>query len=314
MDAEYLAVQRSLHILLIRRNSFTTINRLPVEILAQIFTIYAEDTRRRWRRPRSASPALDNGDVRARKLRAEEMYRRSQSAPVDVYLTENEPSPSNHDLILRHLSLTRALTIHTETMCSSSSPFWSENCPAPVLETLSIMVDDRAAQLNYLGACAPALRTLKIKTSCPDLPWTAALFTQLASLDIEYRGYHLNSFLDDSLNALEHMDRLESLRLDSAIPDPPPFRTNTRPVVVLSRLKSLKIEGDVTPTTQFIKYFRAPACIKLCLVLVIRRCEESEIRESFARATAWTHANCPLIPQAARVATQHHQHYRDLHF
>ncbi|KAI0049678.1 hypothetical protein FA95DRAFT_1604149 [Auriscalpium vulgare] len=235
---QYLAVQRSLDKLLTHRNSFVPINRLPIGILAHIFTIYAEDTRPRWRRLATTSSLLG-------------IYLAHASSPSPP--TNLDPSP----LLL------------------------SENLPAPLLESLSIGdydgYYDQGAQLKYLSVCAPALRTLKINTSYPDLPWTAAQFTQLASLDLEYHGpTHSLSFLDDILNALEHMYSLESLSLSFAFPDPPPFRT--RPLVVLSRLKYPTIVGYATPTTQSIESFRAPACIKLSLTLYLDR--GSERRDS----------------------------------
>ncbi|KAI0042475.1 hypothetical protein FA95DRAFT_1682532 [Auriscalpium vulgare] len=90
-----------------------------------------------------------------------------------------------------------------------------------------------------------------------------------------------------------------------ALPLAPP-RTNGRPAVLLSQLKSLKIDGIMKPTAQFLEYVRAPNCTKLCLALEAHLQPEDEIRESCNRVTAWTHANCPFVPQAVRLTTLNH--------
>ncbi|KAI0042154.1 hypothetical protein FA95DRAFT_1525667 [Auriscalpium vulgare] len=330
MDAEDLAIQRSLPVLRNRRNIVLPIQRLPPEIIAHIFAICAEYTHALWRHQQPSTVGWIAATQLCQQWRqialsvaglwttvtfvlgdrwAEEMYTRSQAASVNVHLV-SKVSLDKYELIAKHISRTRQLILGP-LQFHPSFFLLSEEHPAPLLETLSIMDmvinPSDAAPLNYLGNCAPALRTLKISTICPDIPWNAALLTQLVSLEVLCGGPVTTCSINDVLTTLERMGQLESLNLSSALPVFIPSGITVHRPVVMPRLKYLTLGGAIASVAPFLEALRTPVCVKLHLALDIEFLDELEIRAFFVRVTAAIQGGSWSATQALRLSTFHHE-------
>ncbi|KAI0040780.1 hypothetical protein FA95DRAFT_1549468 [Auriscalpium vulgare] len=329
MDAEDLAMQRYLHVLS-RSNKYSPIHRLPPEIIARIFAICAKETHavwrwqdwsdigwiatthvcQRWRQIALSITGLwTTVTFKLGDRWAEEMYTRSRAASVNVLLHSRIPL-EKYELVAKHISRTRELTLGPLQFYPSFF-LLSEDYPAPLLETLYIddpnicNEDSDATPLNYLGTCAPALRTLKIRTSCPDIPWNASLLAQLVSL--EMACHPPDCSINDVLTTLQRMGQLESLHLTHTLPDFTPSDITVHRPVFMPCLKYLEVEDAMPFVPLFLQALRAPVCVKLRLTLTMEYQHELETRASFALVAAWVEAGCWSATPALRLTTFYHE-------
>ncbi|TFK63449.1 hypothetical protein BDN72DRAFT_847615 [Pluteus cervinus] len=239
IDGEIAAFQESIRVLNAFRNTFTTIYRLPPEVLTRIFSFVRHFPRsdiyhgnapfsswlavthvsQNWRNVGLGSPSLWSYISSAfRKQVGEECLRRSKAAPLTVDF-HNVSSSDVDQVVGPSLFRIRELTLGlSSNTWNSLSPNLSS--PAPRLEYLSISITNIIAQSQspsipetLFAGTTPHLRRLELFGCSIDI--NSSLFTDLTALELRNPPQKLSA--TDLLTVLHKLPRLTSLSLSSIL-------------------------------------------------------------------------------------------------
>ncbi|TFK67127.1 hypothetical protein BDN72DRAFT_843438 [Pluteus cervinus] len=265
IDKELAALRDTIRALHAFRNTFTPVYRLPPEILTRIFSFvrhvpkpafysnratpleWVDVTRvsQHWRNVAIGSPTLwSHISSTYPKRLAEEFLQRSKAAPLSIDM-RGPGSQDADQFITPSLFRIRELTL------GLSSASWiglSRNLssPAPLLESLSIMITDNVKQSTSstisdttFAGTTPRLRFLELTGCSVDI--NSSIFSDLNALDLCNPPQKL--LVTDLLTCLRNLPRLTSLVLTEVLVTGAPLASSNLDTIVLASLASLAIRG-----------------------------------------------------------------------
>lgn len=239
---EIKSLEESTRALKSRRNALAPISRLPSETLATIFTLLsasAWDERpahlewvrvahvcRRWREAALNHPRFWSY-INFTKLTSAgmvEILARAKMAPLHLEVDINRWTTANFEpfegQLEAHISHTRHLTI--SGYLATALPRLTSS--APTLESLFLSHDRIGIGINIpdnlLNRTAPNLTSLELQ-NC-NISWKSPLLKGLRNLKLLNISTKARPELEDWLDALNEMPKLETLSLRSATPFAPP--------------------------------------------------------------------------------------------
>ena len=232
-----------------RKNARALISRLPVEILIQVFSYYAASDRhphvrfrtpppwlavtqvcQRWRRAALSCPFLWVDIISTNYRWTEEMLERSRDLPI--HITVDDGGPSVHvpcevrtaRLLFSKIHRAQSLVI----TCADTDrilaclPILFEAEAAPVLQELTITDFHPSSAVDLVerplfSGQTPRLQFLSLY-HCRVL-WSSPLFQcDLVYLFISHIPHEHRPHLQQLLDVLKSLTRLECLQLDEALP------------------------------------------------------------------------------------------------
>jgi F-box-like len=232
-----------------RKNARALISRLPVEILIQVFSYYAASDRQphvrfrtpppwlavthvcqRWRRAALSCPVLWVDIISTNYRWTEEMLERSSDLPI--HITVDDGGPSAHvpcevrtaRLLFSkiHRAQSLAITCADADRILACLPILFEAEAAPVLQELTITDFHSSNAVDLVerplfSGRTPTLQFLSLY-HCRVL-WSSPLFQcDLVYLFISHIPHEHRPHLQQLLDVLKSLTRLECLQLDEALP------------------------------------------------------------------------------------------------
>lgn len=271
-------------------NQLTPINRVPPEVLLQIFswaTLMDKPMSRYlgwiqtvthvcqlWRHIALKSATLWT-TIRTNMgpKWAEEMLRRSRSATVEIHHESSAELPEDNFLV-RYLRDTLQ-NVRVIDLRGQSRLLEHLSAPAPSLETLKIIycdpysvISDNSFALpsNIFASHAPRLQ--EIYLSHCSIPWDCPIFHHnLILLTIHNQISETTPSVSQFEGLLKRTPLLEELTITHAIPSAFSSRLSTvDPVVELFQLKVLSLRGDIPDMLQVLDRVAIPPTTTLKLI------------------------------------------------
>jgi hypothetical protein len=329
IDAELKSLEKSALALKLRRNALAPISRLPPETIVIIFSFLSlprhyvrlltgdEQDNLAWLRVshvcgRWREIALNHPRFWSRidfttltLAGVTEVLSRSKMAPLELEANlhcvrwDVARFASFREQLVAHVSHTCRLSI-TAKPVELQKTVDQLVSPAPTLEWLSLIVEDRDRRpigfrprtivpLNLFDGSAPRLSRLQID-HC-DIGWTSPLFRGLRILDIQNLSLGARPRLGDWLDAMDEMLKLEALVAQFATPIAPvvgnslpePARVITHP-----SLAQLHLVGSPSDCAFALAHLILPALNTVRIDAIAARSGADEVRA--------------LIPHLARIA------------
>jgi hypothetical protein len=230
-----------------RKNSRALISRLPVEILIQVFSYYAASDRhphvrfrtpppwlavthvcQRWRRAALSCPFLWVDIISTNYRWTEEMLERSADLPI--HITVDDGGPSAHvpcevrtaRLLFSKIHRAQSLVITCADRILACLPILFQAEAAPLLQELTITDFHTSSAVDLVerplfSGKTPSLQFLSLY-HCRVL-WSSPLFQcDLVYLFISHIPHEHRPHLQQLLDVLKSLTRLECLQLDEALP------------------------------------------------------------------------------------------------
>ncbi|KII86788.1 hypothetical protein PLICRDRAFT_93441 [Plicaturopsis crispa FD-325 SS-3] len=283
-----------------RRNTFTHINRLPTEILSEIFlwsrigTFYPIFTPppklsrwirithvcRHWRDVALDCPRLWNTIVPNNPNWTREWLIRSKEAPLSISFAPTGPDETAQhamELVLAHM--TRIATLHIYTDLERMGRLLDATTPGPILERLTLRVrgypetdeDIQGYTLPELF-CTSAIPTLKkLDLACASFRWDSPIVTHLTVLALKVIPPASRPSLREMLDMLARASSLTVLILGEDVVD----LGGTNPsldVVNLPRLGSISLSMQARVCGALLTHLTFPSSATIRLECI---CEES---------------------------------------
>jgi hypothetical protein len=305
IDDELESLEKTTRTLKLRRNALAPISRLPPETIAIIFSFLSlpreyvrlltgdkQDVRswlrvshvcHRWREIALNQPRFWSriDFTTLTSAGATEVLSRSKMAPLELEANlscahwggdrvgafgKQLSSPVSHISRLNVTADFADLQMIIEQLAS----------PAPVLEWLSLIVDDQChlrrmgipsnavIPRNLCDGTAPRLSRLQLD-HC-DISWTSPLFKSLRILELQMLSQPARPCLEEWLDAMEQMSQLETLIVNHATPSAPtvgtPCPEPTR-VITHPSLTQLNLAASASDCTFALAHLILPALIRI---------------------------------------------------
>lgn len=273
-------------------NQLTPINRVPPEVLLQIFswaTLIDKPMSRYlgwiqtithvcqlWRHIALESATLWT-TIRTNMGTnwAEEMLRRSRSATVEIHHGSSSELPEDNFLVRYLQSRDTMQNVRVIDLRGQSQLLEHLSAPAPSLETLKIIYyepysvrsdDPFALPSNIFASHAPKLQ--EIYLSHCSIPWDSPIFHHnLILLTIHSQISETTPYVSQFEGLLKRTPLLEELTITHAIPSASSSRLRSvDPVVELLRLKVLSLCGDIPDMLQVLERVAIPPTTTLKLI------------------------------------------------
>ncbi|TFK67950.1 hypothetical protein BDN72DRAFT_960626 [Pluteus cervinus] len=269
IDHEIAILRESIRALHAFRNTFTSIYRLPPEILARIFLFgkdlpglqvqrrimidgkvisppfrwfVATGVSQHWRNVALGNPSLWACiDSSYPRHIIEELLLRSKSAPLSVDLSHS----SSRDVHLIGTSLFRIRELKVVARAAAWNDLWSNlSSPAPLMEYLKVSTQEPSQPHSIIshGAFAgttPCLRRLELIGCSIDI--TSFLLKDLTVLNLSYLWQKMS--VADIFTVLRGLPRLTFLALTEVLHQNASEVSSNSGIITLSNLGSLTING-----------------------------------------------------------------------
>ena len=304
IDDELESLEKTARTLKLRRNALAPISRLPPETIAIIFSFLSLPSEyvrlltgdkqgnlawlrvshvcHRWR-----EIALDQPRFWSRidfntltSAGATEVLSRSKMAPLDLRANLSPvhwggdrvdafgKQLSSHVSHISRLNITADFS-HLETIIEQITS------PAPVLESLSLIVDDEGhlrlgvrsnptIPHSLFDGTVPRLSRLQLDRC--DISWTSPLFKSLRVLELQMLSPTARPSLEEWLDAMEQMSQLETLIVNHATPIAPTIGTPlSKPSRVIAHptLTLLNLTASASDCTLALAPLILPALISI---------------------------------------------------
>lgn len=273
-------------------NQLTPINRVPPEVLLQIFswaTLINKPMSRYlgwirtvthvcqlWRHIALESATLWTRIRTNMGMKwAEEMLRRSRSATVDIYHRSSSELPEGNFLVRYLQSRDTMPNVRVIDLRGQNQLLEHLSAPAPSLETLKIIYYDPYSVLSDNSFALPsnifafhAPRLQEIYLSHCIIPWDSPIFHHtLILLTIHSQISETPPSVSQFEGLLKRTPLLEELTITHAIPLASSSRLRSvDPVVELLQLKVLSLCGDIPDMLQFLDRVAIPPTTTLKLI------------------------------------------------
>ncbi|KAI0065755.1 hypothetical protein BV25DRAFT_1988853 [Artomyces pyxidatus] len=276
LDDELARVEGELLSLRRRKNIRALVSRLPIEVLAHVFSFLPSSdvlphdrasrpppwlavthVCQRWRQTALSFPRLWATISTTNRHWSREMLERSKQVPISIIADWTRTPKPVHDAVMIAFSSAgraRVIEIRADMIMRYIEVLFT--MPAPLLERLALVDNSHRCYLNgysnralFLGQ-TPNLREL-VLYRC-QLPWPCSLFqSSIVSLDIERILPRLRPSVEQLREALAAMPKLETLNLGHALPVQPIGATVSSITaavypasrLLLSSLKSVKLSA-----------------------------------------------------------------------
>jgi hypothetical protein len=241
-EAEALAMQ-----LRQKKNERALISRLPVEILVHVFSYYSASDRhphvrfrtpplwlavthvcQRWRQAALSSSFLWADIITTNYRWAEEMLERSRDVPVHVTLDDAGSVQTPCDvraarLLFSKIHRAQSLVMTCADTILACMPILFEAQAAPLLEELTITNSHPSSALDLVerplfNGKTPCLQFLSLH-HCRVLCSSPLFQCDLVYLSLSHIPHDHRPHLQQLLDVLKSLTRLECLQLDEALPD-----------------------------------------------------------------------------------------------
>jgi hypothetical protein len=304
IDDELKSLEKSARALKLRRNALAPIACLPPETIAIIFSFlslprdyvrmltgYEEDSLawlrvshvcHRWREIALNHPRFwSHVDFNTLTLAGvTEVLSRSKMAPLELEANlscvhwEHARIATFREQLVAHVSHTSRLSITAKS--DDLQPTVNQLVsPAPSLEWLSLIVDDRDLQRlgmparasippNLFDSSAPRLSHLQLD-HC-DIDWKSPLLKGLRILDLHTLSPHTRPGLEEWLDAMGQMPKLEKLIVHFATPVAPTVETTipeSARVLTHPSLAQLHIAASASDCAFALAHLNLPALASL---------------------------------------------------
>jgi hypothetical protein len=196
-----------------------------------------------WRRVALGTPLLWRRIIFNIGLRwTEEMLLRTQAGTLIIKSAPQMRIPQAAALLLSK-NLARITCLHLE----QSDPYLYAllDQPVPALEEFELTLTTQNPPAQLFKGHAPRLRHVSL-SSRTTIPWTSPLFSNLVSFSTANEPLRAPRTLDDILDGLQSMPRLELLALHGCLPDFPDQRPLPKRIVPLPQLQMLSLQGTLS--------------------------------------------------------------------
>ena len=305
IDDELESLEKTTRTLKLRRNALAPISRLPPEIIAIIFSflilpreylrllpgtkhevlawLRVSHVCHQWREIALNQPRFWSriDFTTLTPDGAKEVLSRSKMAPLELEANISGAhwagdrvdafgqQLSSHVSHISRLNLTVDFT-DLQTIVEQLAS------PAPVLESLSLIVDDQC-HLRRMGIPSNAIipralfdgtapRLSRLQLDHCDISWTSPLFKSLRFLEIQMLSHVARPSLEEWLGAMEQMSQLETLIVNHATPSAPtvstPLPEPTR-VITHSSLTQLNLAASASDCTFALAHLVLPALVRI---------------------------------------------------
>ena len=305
IDDELESLEKTARTLKLRRNALAPISRLPPETIAIIFSFLSlpreylrlltgdkqeplawlrvSHVCHRWREIALNQPRFWSriDFITLTSDGATEVLSRSKMAPLDLEANLSDANwrgdrvdafgeaLSSHVSHISRLNLTADFS-DLQTIIEQLAP------PAPVLEGLSFIVDDKR-HLRRMGFPSNAIiphdlfegtapRLSRLQLDHCDISWTSPLFKNLRILELQMLSQAARPSLEEWLDAMEQMSQLETLIVNHATPSAPtvssPPSEPTR-VITHPSLTQLNLAASASDCTFALAHLILPALIRI---------------------------------------------------
>lgn len=294
IDQEIRKYEEAVRDLKSQRNTLAPIAKLPPELLSKIFLFCAaacaskykqslawikvSHVSKHWRAVAIGCPNLWSSVVFFSGSWAHEMLRRSKMAPLIIKADLTLMTPKMIATVQNALKhITRVTDLHfTASSGTMDKLLGNLEHAAPLLQTLSISHTYPSYHYKneryvfpdtFLKGDAPKLEKLEL-VGC-SIPWNSTIFHNLTHLKIFDTGAQFCPSLDQLVEALDKMPKLECLDLTDCLPILPvdaisvsaPLR-----VVELPRLQQLKLCSQTLESANVLNHISFPASVTVNLV------------------------------------------------
>ena len=230
-----------------KKNKRALISRLPVEILIQVFSYYSASDRhphvrfrtpppwlavthvcQRWRQAALSSPILWVDIITTNYRWAEEMLERSRDVPIHITVDDAGSVQTPSDvraarLLFSKIHRAQSLVMTCADTILACMPILFEAEAAPLLEELTITNFHPSSALDLVerplfSGKTPCLQFLSLH-HCR-VPWSSPFFRcDLVYLSLSHIPRDHRPHLQQLLDVLKSLTRLECLQLDEALPN-----------------------------------------------------------------------------------------------
>jgi hypothetical protein len=231
-----------------RKNERALISRLPVEILIHIFSYYSASDRhphvrfrtpppwlavtqvcQRWRQAALSSPILWADIITTNYRWAEEMLERSRDVPVHITVDDAGSVHTPSDvraarLLFSKIHRAQSLVMTcADTMILACMPILFQAEAAPLLQELTITNFHPSSALDLVdrplfSGRTPCLQFLSLH-HCRVLCSSPLFHSDLVYLSLSHIPHDHRPHLQQLLDVLKSLTRLECLQLDEALPN-----------------------------------------------------------------------------------------------
>lgn len=230
-----------------KKNERALISRLPVEILVHVFSYYSASDRhphvrfrtpplwlavthvcQRWRQAALSSSFLWADIITTNYRWAEEMLERSRDVPVHVTLDDAGSVQTPCDvraarLLFSKIHRAQSLVMTCADTILACMPILFEAQAAPLLEELTITNSHPSSALDLVerplfNGKTPCLQFLSLH-HCRVLCSSPLFQCDLVYLSLSHIPHDHRPHLQQLLDVLKSLTRLECLQLDEALPD-----------------------------------------------------------------------------------------------
>lgn len=230
-----------------KKNERALISRLPVEILIQVFSYYSASDRhphvrfrtpppwlavthvcQRWRQAAISSPFLWADIITTNYRWAEEMLERSRDVPVHITVDDAGSVHTPSDvraarLLFSKIHRAQSLVMTCADTILACMPILFEAEAAPLLEELTITNFHPSSALDLVerplfSGKTPCLQFLSLH-HCRVLCSSPLFRCDLVYLSLSHIPHDHRPHLEQLLDVLKSLTRLECLQLDEALPN-----------------------------------------------------------------------------------------------
>jgi hypothetical protein len=304
IDDELESLEKTTRTLKLRRNALAPISRLPPEIIATIFSFLSlpreylrllpgdkqevlawlrvSHVCHRWREIALNQPRfwsrIDFTTLTSDG--ATEVLSRSKMAPLELEANISgahwggERVDAFGQLLSSHVSHISRLNL-TVDFADLQTIVEQLASPAPVLEWLSLIVDDEC-HLRRMGIPSNAIiphalfdgtapRLSRLQLDHCDISWTSPLFKSLRFLEVQMLSQIARPSLEEWLDAMEQMLQLETLIVNHATPKAPtvtPYPESGR-VITHPSLTQLNLAASASDCTFALAHLILPALVRI---------------------------------------------------